>query len=171
MVIYCAFGHILRLNSKVFLTTTCSWKSLNSHMQSPPNSLFRWCAPPHTAVRASQRSGPRWSYTGTPCWPTVNCRAGGGPSRKFGCGIWSRRMFCTISKITPESEMLYPTLRTGSPKGLSLQAWLLTCFLKPSPHPHHHHHRYQWQCALEWGLMPLNMWPWLCGQRQSGQFL
>lgn len=126
--------------------------ALNSHMHPaplPPNFLPRWFAPPHTPMRASRRSGPRWSRTGTPCWPVVNCRAGGGPSRRFGCGVWSRRTSSAISRITPVSETLYPASRRGSPKEPSPQAWLLTCFSKPS----HHRHSNQWDCTFGEGWM------------------
>lgn len=114
-----------------------------------PNSLFRWCAPPHTPVRASQRSGPRWSHTGMPCWPAVNCRAGGGPSRRFGCGAWSRRTSSSISRITPVSETLYRTSRRALPREPYPQAWLLTCFSKPS-----HHLSNQWDCTFREEWMP-----------------
>lgn len=114
-------------------------KHFISHMQPTPhapNSLLRWCAPPHTVVMVLQRSGPRWRSTGMLCSPVVNCWTGGGPSRRFGCGVWSRRMSCPISRITPLSERHCPSSKKQSPKEPSLQVWLLTCFSKPSHHPH-----------------------------------
>lgn len=97
-----------------------------------PNLFLRWCEHPHTHQRGSQRSGPGCSPSEMLCWPAGSCRAVGGTSRKFGCGVWSRKTFSVISTITRESGKLCPTSRSRSPEEISLQDWQLTCSLKLS---------------------------------------
>lgn len=113
----------------------------------PPS---RWCVPHHTAARASRRSGPRWSRTVRPCWPAASCRAGGGTSRRCGCGAWSRRTCCSTSRTTPGSGTPCRSCRTGWPRAPSLQAWLQTSSSRPSLHLHHHHHRLRHSDGLGW---------------------
>lgn len=69
----------------------------------------------------------------------VSCRAGGGPSRRSGCGAWFRRTSSSTSRTTPASETVYRNSRRGLPRETYPQAWLPTCFSKPS-----YRHRNQW---------------------------
>lgn len=123
---------VIKLWTPLFQKISSHWPNRVCNVKTLSYAVPRWCAPPLTRARASRRSGPRWSRTEIPCCPEVNCRASGRRSRRFGCGAWSKRTSCAISRITPPSGRTCPDWRRGSPVGPSPQAWPLTCCWKPS---------------------------------------